>query len=119
MTALSEAVDDLYAALGTVDGVRAYRGTGVRLDPPAAVVGPPRLTRGRYNTSAPTEATFQVAVVVGWSEYTLDELLRLEPLVSAAVYENTGAAVGDSTPGTWYAGGVDLPAYLIDVVFPL
>jgi len=116
---LADAVDQLYAALSTVDGVRAVRGTGMRLAPPATVVGPPRLTRGRYNTVDPTEATFQVAVVVAWSEYTLDELLRLEPLVSAAIYEHTGAAVGDSSPGSWNAGGVDLPAYLIDVVFPL
>ena len=119
MTSPADAAAALYAALSTVNGVLVARGTGVPVDPPAAIVGPPRLTRGRYNTVEPTEATFQVAVVVAWSEYTLDELLRLEPLVSAAIYEHTGAAVGDSSPGSWNAGGVDLPAYLIDVVFPL
>jgi hypothetical protein len=119
MGTVSEAVDVLYEALATVDGVRPYRGTGVRLDPPASIVGPPRLSRGRYNTADPTEAVFQVAVVAAWSERAGDELMRLEPLVAAAIYEHTGAAVGDSTPGTWNAGGVDLPAYLIDVVFPL
>lgn len=119
MTAVSEAVDALYAALATVDGVRPYRGTGVRMDPPATIVGPPRLSRGRFNTADPTEATFQVAVVVAWGEHAGDELMRLEQLVAAALYEHTGAAVGDSTPGTWNAGGVDLPAYLIDVSYPL
>lgn len=118
MSPLDAAVESLYGALATVDGVRPYRGTGVRLDPPASVVGPPRLTRNTMSVD-PTEAVFQVAVVVAWSEYTLAELLRLEPLVSAAVHEHTQASVGDSTPGTWNAGGVDLPAYLIEVLFPL
>jgi len=113
-----EAADALFAALASVPGVPPFRGVGVTLAPPATGVGPPRLSRGAYDAD-PTEATFQVAVVVARTERAMDELLRLEPLVVSALYELTGAAVGDSTPGTWPSGGVDLPAYLIDVVFPL
>jgi hypothetical protein len=113
-----EAADQLFAALATVGGVPPFRGVGVTLAPPASAVSPPRLTRGAYGPD-PTEATFQVAVVVARSMDAMDLLLRLEPLVVAAVYEHTQASVGDSSPGTWPSGGVDLPAYLIDVVFPL
>lgn len=111
-----EALEQLYAALASVSGVQVSRGVGAPLAPPAVAVGPPRLTRDVYDV-APTEATFQVGVVVAKSVYAMDELLDLEPVVAAALHDLTGAAVGDSVPGTW--GGTDLPAYLIDVVFPL
>ena len=113
-----EAADALFAALKSVDGVPTFRGVGVLLSPPATAVGPPRIVRGAYGPD-PTEATFQVGIVVARTPAAMDELLRWEPLVVAALFDLTEASVGASVPGTWPSGGVDLPAYLIDVDFPL
>ena len=115
----AEALNALYAALETVGEVLVVRGVGVLLDPPAVAVGPPRIFRGAYDTE-PTEAGFQVGVVVKKDEHAMDELLRLEQPVVDAINALPGVAVQSPTaPGTWPSGGVDLPAYLIDVAFPL
>lgn len=114
MNVIEAALEAVYEALANISGVRLYRGVGVQIDPPATAVGPPRLQRELMG-SDPTTATFQVAVIVAQTEDAMVELLRLEPLVAAALDQLSNVSVGDSNPGTWPAGGVDLPAYLIDV----
>lgn len=117
MNAVEAALEDIYSALAGVDGVRPTR-FGMRIDPPATVVNPPKLLRQLLGPD-PTEAEFQVAVVVAQTEHAMAELLRLEPLVAAALHSLRRAAVGVSEPGTWPAGDVKLPAYLIELAYPL
>jgi len=119
MSALTDAVAALRAALTTVDGVRFYSGIGVTIDPPATALAPPEIERDTYSAQ-PTGAVFQVAVIVAKTEYALDELLRLEqPVVEALNAVPDAAVVSPSKPGVWPSGGVDLPAYLIDVEYAL
>lgn len=119
MSALTDAVDALRAALATVDGVRFYPGIGATIIPPATVLAPPEIERDAYSTQ-PTGATFQVAVIVAKTEYALDELLRLEqPVVDALSAIPDAGVQSPSKPGVWPSGGTDLPAYLIDVDFGL
>jgi len=119
VSALTDAAEALYAALATVDGVRFHRGIGVTIDPPATAVGPPEIERDVYGPD-PTGALFQVAVIVAKTEYALDELVALEQPVVEALQAIPDAAVqSPSKPGVWPSGGVDLPAYLIDIAFAL
>jgi hypothetical protein len=114
MNSVEQAVETLFAALESVAGLQVVRGVGMRMDPPAATVAPPRISWGAFD-DAPTEASFTVPVLVGQSERALAELLTWVLPVRAALAD-TGAAVGPAEPGTWPAGGgVELPAYLIQV----
>lgn len=118
----AEALNQLYAALAAVPGVRLYRGAGVTIDPPASgcasAVGPPRLQRTGMG-SEPTEATFQVAVIVPKNERAFADLMRWESVVAAAIDQLEDAVVRDSNSGVWPSGGVDLPAYVINVDWAL
>lgn len=118
MNSVERALETLYAALEAVEVVRLYRDPSAVVDPPGVTVGPPTLQR-RARGSDPTDATFQVAVVVPKSSRAMTELLRIEPLVVAAIDALPAGSVGDSSPGTWPAGGMDLPAYLIDFEYSL
>lgn len=119
MSALSDAAEALYTALGTVDGVRFHRGLGVTINPPATAVGPPQIRWEAYGDE-PTGATFQVAVIVSKSEYAMDELFRLvQPVVVALRSVPDATVTSPAIPGVWPAGGADLPAYLIDVDYAL
>jgi hypothetical protein len=120
MNSVESALEDIYQALQTVPGVRLYRGVGVVLDPPSVVVGPPELRR-ELMSADPSTALFQVAVVVTENSDAMANLLRLEPLVAAAVDGlRPRVAVGVSKPGRWPSGGgQELPAYLIDVDYSL
>jgi hypothetical protein len=115
MNAVEAVIDALYGALAAVDGLRVARGVGLRLDPPAALVGPPQLELNGI-ASEPTEATFIVPVVVADGEHTLADLMAWTPLVIAAIDAVDDAVVRRADPGSWPAGsGSDLPAYLITV----
>ena len=116
MSVVQQAIDRLYDALATVDGLRIARGVGVRLDPPAVLVAPPRLRWGGFGPE-PTEATFTVPVCVRADERAMVELMRWTPLVVEAIDGIEGrVAVQSADPGLWTSGGgVDLPAYLIQV----
>jgi hypothetical protein len=118
VNSVEAALEAIYAVLETVAEVRLYRDPAAVIDPPGVTVGPPRLQR-RARGSAPTDATFQVAVVVGKNPRAMTELLRLEPLVVDAIDALPAGSVGDSAPGTWSSGGMELPAYLIDFEYAL
>ena len=111
---VQQALEDLYSALGRVEGVRPHRGLGVVISPPASVVSLPTLERGSRSTE-PTNATFTVALIVAVSERAGEELLRLEQLVVDEIDTLPNVSVGTSAPGSWPVSGVDLPAYLIPV----
>jgi hypothetical protein len=108
------ALERLYGALGTVDGLLLVRGVGVRLDPPAAVVAPSRSSWETFG-DAPTKSQFTAVVLVADTERAMAELTALYPTVAAAL-RKTAITVGLPEPGTWPAGGgVELPAYLFKV----
>lgn len=115
MSAVEDAIEALYDALSGVDGLRVARGIGLRLDPPAALVGPPQLELNAIGPD-PTDATFTVPVVVANTERALADLLYWAPIVIAALDQVRNVVVRRADPGSWPAGsGSDLPAYLITV----
>lgn len=109
-----DAVEALYAALATVEGVRVHRRLGESISPPGTALSPPTLQRQAMG-SDPTNATFKVAVVVAESDQAMTEALRLEPLVAAALDALPNVAVGVSEPGSWQG----LDAYVITVEYGL
>ena len=108
VTAATEAIG---AALSGVTGVRFYRQLGGSVDPPATVLPPPRL-RWEAFSPEPTEATFTVGLVVDRTGREVEQLeALLQPVVSAL--ESPDAVVTAADLGSYPAGGVELPAYLI------
>ena len=115
-----DARDVLAAALRTVSGLRVYTDPGADIDPPAAVVGPPRLVWANLSTS-PTQATFGVYLLAKQDETTIDRLYgaRLDAVL-AAIFDTGRADVQAVQPYAYPAsGGVDLPAVEISVEMPL
>lgn len=113
---VQQAAAALEAAVRQVDGVRFYRDpSGAVADPPAALVGPPRLTWDSM-CSGPTAATFVVYVLASMDERAVAQLLDLVPLVAEAINEHVrDAVVTEANPGVFDAGGQDLPSYEITV----
>jgi hypothetical protein len=111
---VSAATEAIGGALAAVTGVRYSRQLGGAVDPPATVLPPPRLVWGRMG-SEPTEATFTVGLIVDRTDRVIEQLeALLQPVVTAL--ENVDDVVVTSADlGSYPAGGVDLPAYLITV----
>jgi hypothetical protein len=101
---------ELEAAAKTVEGARFYRDLGTTMDPPALVIGPPRLQWEGYG-GEPTSATFIVIVMVDMNERAQEALWDLVPLVSEAMSGVDDAVVMSATPGVFNANGTDLPSY--------
>jgi hypothetical protein len=82
--------------------------------PPAAIVGPPRLS---WTTAwGPDEAAFTVFLVVAEGPDALDQLLALiEPVTEAIDRCEADVTVRSAEPGQVQAGGTTLPAYLIRI----
>lgn len=117
MSVLGDATADLAAAAAGVDGVRV-RALGEAVTPPAVVVGPPRLTP-LTTCPGPSTASFPVHVVVGLDDRALERLWELVPAVWEAIEENTPAVVIAADPGTYSTGTGDLPAYQLQVDYPI
>jgi hypothetical protein len=111
-TATWAAREALLDALRTVPSLRVS-GIGDNLEPPAALVSPPRLVWS-LPQSEPTEATHQVVIVVPADDRALERLDALIPLVAAALDATGWAVVRSAEPSTWDAGEVPLPCYLIE-----
>lgn len=111
---VTEATDAIGAALSSVTGVRYYRQLGGSLDPPATVLPPPRLSWGGMG-SEPTEATWTVGLIVDRTGREAEQLeALLQPVVDAL--ENLhDVVVTTADLGSYPAGGVELPAYLITI----
>lgn len=103
----------LLAALGQVDGLRAYETLSESLEPPAVLVSAPRLTWA-LGQSEPTEATYSVVVVVPADERALQRLDVLVPQVAAAIDGTDIGVVRTAEPGTWDVGGISLPCYFVE-----
>lgn len=111
---VSAATDAIGTALSSVTGVRYYRQLGGALDPPATVLPPPRLAWGGMD-SAPTEATFVVGLIVDRTGREVEQLEALLQPVADALEALPNVVVRTADLGSYPAGGVDLPAYLINV----
>jgi hypothetical protein len=109
---VTAATDAIGAALSGVTGVRYYRQLGGSLDPPATVLPPPRLAWNLMGPE-PTEATFTVGLVVDRTGREVEQLEALLEPVVAALHALTDVAIGPADLGSYPAGGVELPAYLI------
>lgn len=107
----------LLAAAGGVDGVRAYVDPGSNMDPPAVLIGPPRLEWDTYSTESPATAQFVAIVMVKFDDRAIQNLERIVPLVGAAIFEadTVDAVVGPALPGVWRAGTTELPCYEIQI----
>jgi len=109
---VTAATDAIAAALTGVTGVRYYRQLGGSVDPPATVLPPPRLAWGRMGPE-PTEATFTVGVIVDRDGREVERLEAvLQPVVDA-LESVPDAVVTAADLGSYPAGGVELPAWLI------
>lgn len=104
----------LVSALRRVPGLRVTDVQGAVLQPPAAVVVPPTLTWEGYGVE-PRTATWLVPVVVAVGERALSALLDLLPRVVAVISEVQDLTVSRATAGTFPAGAVELPAYIIEI----
>lgn len=120
MTTPLEALAALEAAVLTASVKLRTFPLGAKVTPPGVVVEPPVLTP-RVACSAFTDATFRVNLVVQLTDgkRTVEELLGLIEAVGDAIEEHTPAVVRTATPATYTAAGVELPAYQLDVEYPL
>lgn len=114
MSIVKAKAEELETAAKTVPNVRFYRDLGATVDPPALVIGPPRLQWESYCVD-PTSATFIVIVMVAMNERAQEALWDLVPLVAAAMSDVEDAVVTTASPGVFNAGGTDLPSYEITV----
>jgi len=86
------------------------------LHPPSVVVGPPTMTPQTTAADAgPMRHRLTVYVVVAEDEGAYRALLELAQLVVRALDEPTGIRITEWRPTTFPAGGVELPAYAIDI----
>ena len=118
MNAIQEARAALVAVLDELSGLRVYDRLGEDVDPPAVLVSLPRLEFNGRVPGEPTNATFTIPVFGrrdGTSDVS-DELASWLPIVAERLDGLNGqVSVIAAEPGTWPAGGVELPAYLIQV----
>lgn len=114
MGAVADVANALRDALAGVPGVRAYTDVGAMVDPPAAVLGPPRLT-WQGPCSDPIDAMFLVYVVVSADARSLERLWDLTLLVAEAIESVSDAVVRSANPGVFNTAGVDLPCYEISI----
>lgn len=117
MIGVTKAAEALEAALRSVDGVRVFRDPGAAVVPPAAIVMPPRLTWS--TVTGPSGAEFRVYAVVSIGERTVEQLWDLADQIAEAIDSHTEGAVMRADPGTFVAGGSELPAYEFTVEYPV
>lgn len=116
---MSNRIDDILnqiqAALQTIDTIRVYRDAGgAPVEPPGIVMGPPAFTWDSY-CDGPTEATMQMYLVVKMDDRVFSRLFDLIEEVANKVSEVPDAAVTTATPSTYPVGPTSLPAYLFTV----
>jgi hypothetical protein len=116
---IADAVADLEAACRTVEGIRVFQ-LGDTIDPPAAVVGPPRLLwEVQCVDGGPTSAEFLVLVAVAFDDRAIAQLYEVVPRVVLAIETETPGAVSEANPSTYNNGSTSLPGYELRVSYPL
>lgn len=104
----------LEAALKST-GIQVLRPGVAIVDPPAIILGPPRLAWESYDTD-PSSGTFAVIVAAPMSEDAMELLWSLVETVAAAIDDaSPDWVVTTADPTVWPSGGSDLPAYQITV----
>lgn len=123
MSAVAAAAGVVLAALEGLDGVRVEQDPGAAITPPStadgaggatAVLGPPSLL-WESGAPEPTTARFLVYVVVDATDRAIERLWELVPVVAAALDTEPDVVVIQADPGTYPAGGVELPCYQIQI----
>src|SRR5205807_407367 len=110
MSIVSDAAEVLIEALRTVDGVR-YHDLGASIDPPALVLGMPKLALDAQCPGQLTVATFPIFLVVAMDDRAQLRLWELAEPVAAAIESVTGAAITSADPDIYVAGAQQLPCY--------
>ena len=95
-------------------------GTGIRVltdvmrspDVPCLIVTMPTLTYDAYRVG-PTEASFDVPLVVSSDDRTGEQLMGLLPIVEQAISDSEDAVLTGAKPGSW--GSPPLPSYLLTI----
>jgi hypothetical protein len=118
MSIVSDAAVRLAEALKTVEGVRLYD-LGANVDPPALLLGMPRLTFSSYCPGQITGATFPVFLVVAMDDRAQLRLWELAEPVAEAVESAVDATIGSCEPGLYMAGQTELPSYTFTVEMSL
>ncbi|HET6291017.1 MAG TPA: hypothetical protein VFG15_30270 [Amycolatopsis sp.] len=118
MSIVNDAAQRLAAALRTVEGVRPYD-LGANIDPPALVLGMPRLTFDSYCPGQITGATFPVFLVVAMDERAQLRLWELAEPVAEAIESTVDTTIGSCEPGLYLAGQTELPSYTFTVEMSL
>lgn len=108
----ADAYAEVQLVLKGVPGVRVTVDMAEKVSPPFLVVTPPKLTYDAYRPS-PTEALFQVPLVVEQDERATERLLALLPLVEQAIYDSESAALTGADAGSW--GNPPLPCLLLTI----
>ncbi|HWB35747.1 MAG TPA: hypothetical protein VHA75_06965 [Rugosimonospora sp.] len=115
MTAVADAAAALATALATVDGIRVSTDPATSIDLATAIIGPPSLTWEAF-AQAPTTAFFPIYLVLTNTDSVVDELWALlEPITAAIDAAELEASVQRADPGTFNAGGTELPSYEIQI----
>lgn len=115
MNSIQAARAALAEALGTLKGLHVHTQLGDDVDPPAVMVSLPRVTFDGRIAEA-TGATFTIPLFARREGDVSDDLARWLPDVVATIDGlNDQVTVTAAAPGTWPAGGVELPAYLLEV----
>lgn len=109
------AAEALKTALRTVAGLRVVQDPGATVDGPTAVVAVPALV-WESHCPEPTGAQWVVHLVVDANDRAVERLWQLVTDVSTAVDKHfPDGSVIRADPGTWSAGGSELPSYAIQV----
>lgn len=106
---------DLAEQLDELPGLNVSRQLGQTMELPAVIVSLPRLVFEGPNPGEPTQATFLLALMVPRDEDVSDSLAEWITKVAEQIDRWDSAVVRNADPGTWPSGGIDLPAYLIEV----
>lgn len=118
MSIVSDAATRLTEALQAVEGVRLH-GPGDNVDPPALIIGFPRLTFSGYCPGQITGAAFPVFLVVAMDDRAQQRLWELAEPVAEAVESTVDATISSCEPGLYPAGQTELPSYTFTVEMSL
>jgi len=113
--ALEAALLAASASLPADDQFRVHAEVSDSVDPPAAVLSPPLLTWAGPGL-APTDATWQVAIVAkAGTGRTASDLYRALPTIAEAIDMQTDFVVKQAEPGSWQSGNDTLPCFLLTI----